>query len=81
MAGPTSTPIVIEVRTGLDGRRENQEAFTSASLRAFLNVHNTDQRDLAWMVGIHLTFVVSGLMLAWTDKISGEAGHVLKAHL
>jgi uncharacterized protein (TIGR00645 family) len=44
-------------------------------LRAFLNVHNTEQRDLAWMVGIHLTFVVSGLLLAWTDKISGEAGH------
>ena len=38
VAGPTSTPIVIEVRTGLDGRRENQEAFTSASLRAFLKV-------------------------------------------
>ena len=38
VAGPIPTPMVIEVRTGLDGRRENQEAFTSASLRAFLTV-------------------------------------------
>ena len=46
-------------------------------LRAFLNVNNMSERDLAWMVGIHLTFVVSGFLLAWTDKISGEAkaGH------
>ena len=44
-------------------------------LRAFMNVQNTSDRDLAWYVGIHLTFVVSGLFLALTDKISGEARH------
>ncbi len=41
VAGPIPTPSVIEVRTGLDGRHENQEAFTSASLRAFLKVLET----------------------------------------
>lgn len=44
-------------------------------LRAFMNIQNTSDRDLAWYVGIHLTFVVSGLFLALTDRISGEAGH------
>ncbi len=44
-------------------------------LRAFMNVQNTPDRDLAWYVGIHLTFVVSGLVLALTDKMGGDAGH------
>ena len=44
-------------------------------LRAFMNVSNMSDRDLAWYVGIHLTFVISGLFLALTDKVSGEAGH------
>ncbi len=36
VVGPIPAPMVIEVRTGLGGRLENQEAFMSASLRAFL---------------------------------------------
>ena len=41
-------------------------------LRAFMNIHNTSDRDLMWYVGIHLTFVASGLFLAIGDKISGN---------
>lgn len=45
-------------------------------LKAFMNVRNVSDRDLTWLVGIHIVFVVSGVVLAWTDRISGEAkGH------
>ena len=40
-------------------------------LKAFMNldVHvNTEQ--LAWLVGIHVVFVISALLLAWSDRIS-----------
>ena len=43
-------------------------------LRAFMNVKNVSDRDLMWYVGLHLVFVVSGLLMALTDKLSGE-GH------
>jgi len=32
-----------------------------------------DSRSLAWLVGIHLTFVVSGLLMALMDLISAKA--------
>lgn len=44
-------------------------------LKAFMNVGKTDDRELMWMVIIHVVFVVSGVMLAWMDKISGESRH------
>jgi uncharacterized protein (TIGR00645 family) len=43
-------------------------------LKAFMNVRNTSDRDLTWLVGIHLVFVASGVLLALTDRIS-EGGH------
>lgn len=43
-------------------------------LKAFMNVKNTSDRDLMWLVGIHMVFVVSGLIMALTDRFS-EAGH------
>jgi uncharacterized protein (TIGR00645 family) len=42
-------------------------------LKAFMNVGKMSDRDLGWYVGIHLVFVVSGLLLAWTDRLSAEA--------
>ena len=42
-------------------------------LRAFMDVKNTPDRDLMWYVGVHLVFVVSALLLAVTDRITGEA--------
>jgi uncharacterized protein (TIGR00645 family) len=43
-------------------------------LKAFMSLKTISDRDLAWYVGIHMAFVVSGLFMAWTDRISGE-GH------
>jgi uncharacterized protein (TIGR00645 family) len=42
-------------------------------LRAFMNIGNMSDRDLMWSVIIHVVFVASGLFLALTDRISGEA--------
>jgi uncharacterized protein (TIGR00645 family) len=46
-------------------------------LKAFMSLKSISDRDLAWYVGIHMMFVVSGLLMAWTDKLSGE-GHNAK---
>lgn len=46
-------------------------------LRSFMDVQNTTDRDLKWMLAIHLTFVVSGVLLAWMDKLV-EEGHAVK---
>lgn len=42
-------------------------------LKAFMDVKGASDRDLAWLVGIHMIFVVSGLLMALTDRVS--AGH------
>jgi uncharacterized protein (TIGR00645 family) len=45
-------------------------------LRAFMDVKNTGDRELWWYVVIHLVFVVSGLVLALTDRLSEhQPGH------
>ncbi len=42
-------------------------------LKAFMNIDKmSNDRTLAWLVGIHIVFVISGLLLAWTDRISDE---------
>lgn len=41
-------------------------------LKAMLNLKALSDRELAWYVTVHVVFVVSGLLLAWTDKLSGE---------
>ena len=43
-------------------------------LKAFINVAGTPWQDLAWKVGIHLTFVVSGVLFAVTDWITERKG-------
>lgn len=43
-------------------------------LKGFMNIHNLTDRQLGWMVGIHLVFIVSGLLYAWMDRISGREG-------
>jgi uncharacterized protein (TIGR00645 family) len=43
-------------------------------LKAFMNVGNLPDRDLAWMVGIHLTFVFSGVLYAVMDRVHA-GGH------
>jgi uncharacterized protein (TIGR00645 family) len=41
-------------------------------LKAFMNVGKVSDRELIWLVGIHMMFVVSGLLMALTDKWSVE---------
>lgn len=41
-------------------------------LKAFMNVDNLTDRHMAWMVGIHMTFVVSGVLYALMDKLSSK---------
>jgi len=42
-------------------------------LKAFMTLDKHTNEELAWAVGIHLTFIVSGLLFAIMDKISAEA--------
>ena len=46
-------------------------------LQTFINANNLPERVMMWQVIIHLTFVVSAVIMAWTDKISSSHG----AHL
>lgn len=38
-------------------------------LKAFMNIKNVGERELMWLVIIHIVFVVSGLLMALTDKL------------
>lgn len=42
-------------------------------LRTFLNVGQLAKDDVGWQLAIHLGFVVSGLLLAWMDRLSGPS--------
>lgn len=42
-------------------------------LKAFINVNNYDNTQLAWKVGIHVVLVVSGVMFALMDRIAEGA--------
>ncbi|GJD94904.1 TIGR00645 family protein [Methylobacterium iners] len=42
-------------------------------LKAFMDVKGSSDRDLIWLVSIHMVFVVSGVIMALTDRIA--AGH------
>ena len=50
-------------------------------LKAFMNINDlSNQSILGWLVGIHLVFVVSALLLAWTDAISDRSKSKEGAH-
>lgn len=38
-------------------------------LHAFLNLNHFNNEQLAWKVGIHITFVISGVLLSVMDKL------------
>ncbi|MFY9288228.1 MAG: TIGR00645 family protein [Alphaproteobacteria bacterium] len=42
-------------------------------LKVFMNVRDIADREIQWMVVIHLVFIFSGVMLALMDKISVSA--------
>lgn len=41
-------------------------------LKAFMNVDNLSDRHLAWMIGIHVAFLFSGLFYAAMDRIAAK---------
>jgi len=41
-------------------------------LKAFVKVGDLSQEELAWKVGIHLTFVVSGVLFALMDRLGNK---------
>lgn len=41
-------------------------------LKAFMAIPDTNESELKWMVIIHVTFVISGVLLAWMDRIHGD---------
>ncbi|MBO1924708.1 TIGR00645 family protein [Thiomicrorhabdus sp. 6S3-12] len=43
-------------------------------LKAFMNVEEFSDKHLAWMIGLHVTFVVSGVMYALMDRL-GHNNH------
>lgn len=51
-------------------------------LRAMMNISAWETPQLAWMVGIQLTFVVSGVLLALTERLTESAeGHGKDPHI
>jgi uncharacterized protein (TIGR00645 family) len=43
-------------------------------LKAFINLGTFTREQLAWKVGIHVTFVVSGVLFALTDRVADGSG-------
>ncbi len=41
-------------------------------LKTFIDIEHQTDKAMLWQVIIHMTFVVSALMLAWTDKVSSR---------
>jgi uncharacterized protein (TIGR00645 family) len=44
-------------------------------LKAFVNVANIPTEQIKWQILIHLTFLGSAILLAWTDKLMREKKH------
>lgn len=42
-------------------------------LKAFMNVAAMSDREMMWLVVIHVTFVGSGVLLALTDRLTGHS--------
>ncbi|HEY8948639.1 MAG TPA: TIGR00645 family protein [Rhizomicrobium sp.] len=51
-------------------------------LKAFMSIKTYSDRDLMWLVGIHMTFIVSGVLLALMDWITerGEVPETRREH-
>ena len=48
-------------------------------LKSFMNIGQISKEDLMWKVITHLVFVVSGVLLALMDLITGKAKEAYKA--
>ena len=49
-------------------------------LRTFINAAQMEDRVIIWQVAIHLTFLVSAITMAWTDKIMTSSLMLGKKH-
>lgn len=49
-------------------------------LKTFINASQYDEKTLMWQTVIHLTFVVSALAIAYTEKITQQAHASAKPH-
>jgi len=45
-------------------------------LKAFMLIDKYDNSQLGWLVGIHLTFVISGLLFTYMDKVAVSARQI-----
>ena len=44
-------------------------------LKVFINIENVPPERIAWMIGIHLTFAVSGVLFALMEKLMHSPSH------
>jgi uncharacterized protein (TIGR00645 family) len=44
-------------------------------LKGFMQIEKLTDRDLYWLVGIHIVFMLSGVLLALSDWLQSKAGH------
>jgi uncharacterized protein (TIGR00645 family) len=44
-------------------------------LKTFINVENFDEKTLIWQTIIHMTFVISALIIAYVEKIIATTRH------
>lgn len=42
-------------------------------LKAFMNIESANKVDLGWLIGLHMTFVLSGVLLAVMDRLSNSS--------
>jgi uncharacterized protein (TIGR00645 family) len=49
-------------------------------LKTFINAGNLPDKTMVFQIGIHLTFVVSAFVMAWTDKVMNETLMIGKKH-
>ncbi len=49
-------------------------------LKTFINAENIPDKTILWQVAIHVTFLVSALTMAWTDKIMTSSLMLAKKH-
>ena len=49
-------------------------------LKTFINASNMTEQTIKWQVIIHMTFVVSALAMAWTDRVVNHTAVLTKKH-